>query len=195
MNHEIRPAMHDQPESSPIDALLPSWRAFLGFVQRRVHDPALAEDLLQTAFVRSLERIDQLRDHESVVAWFYRMLRNAVIDHRRRDDTSARKLDELARALERAPEPAPDERDEICSCLLTLAHALPHDQATVLRRVDLEGAAVKDVAAEVGITPNAAGVRLFRARERLRRALAQCCGSCADGGCGDCSCDHPLPPS
>ncbi len=173
----------------PIATLVAGHRAFLAFLQRKLGDRALAEDLLQSAFVRSLERQEQLRDRESAVAWFYRMLRNAVIDHQRHDRMAARRLEHLAQELALAPEGAtPAERDEVCACLLTLAEALPADQARALRRVDLEGVAVKDYAHEAGITANNAGVRLFRARARLREALSRCCGTCADHGCRDCTC-------
>ena len=56
---------------------------FLAFVQRRVGARAIAEDILQEAFARALARGDNLRDGESAVAWFYRLLRNALIDHHR----------------------------------------------------------------------------------------------------------------
>ncbi|MBX7082310.1 MAG: sigma-70 family RNA polymerase sigma factor [Nannocystaceae bacterium] len=178
----------------PLATLVASHRAFLAFVQRKLGDRALAEDVLQSAFVRSLERQDQLRDRESAVAWFYRMLRNAVIDHQRHDRMAARRLESFAQELALAPQSAsPADRDEICACLLTLAEALPAEQARALRRVDLEGVAVKDYAVEAGITANNAGVRLFRARARLREALTNCCGTCADHGCRDCTCsshDH-----
>jgi len=178
-------------EPTAVDVLVGGHRRFLGFLERHVGDRALAEDILQSAFVRGLERVDQVRDGESVTAWFYRMLRNAVIDHHRRRGTKARALDSLARALESDTEPLPDDRDAVCGCLGELAGALPPDQAQAIRRVDLDGIAVKDFAAEAGITANNAGVRLFRARENLRRAVSRCCGTCAEHGCRDCSCGAP----
>lgn len=56
---------------------------FLRFVEKRVDSRATAEDILQSAFVRGIEKESTLRDEESAVAWFYRLLRNAVIDHYR----------------------------------------------------------------------------------------------------------------
>jgi DNA-directed RNA polymerase specialized sigma24 family protein len=64
---------------TPLDHLLARRRHFLSFVQRRVSDPGLAEDILQTAYLRALEHRDDFQPSESVVAWFYRLLRNAVI--------------------------------------------------------------------------------------------------------------------
>jgi RNA polymerase sigma-70 factor (ECF subfamily) len=92
-----------------------------------------------------------------------------------------------------APDPATGQ--EICRCILGLADTLKPEYATVLRRVEVEGMAVQDFAAEAGITANNAGVRLFRAREALRTRLQASCRTCADHGCLDCSCgpSHPRP--
>jgi DNA-directed RNA polymerase specialized sigma24 family protein len=66
--------------------------------------------------------------------------------------------------------------------------ALKPEYADALRRVELDGVAVKDFAEEAGITASNAGVRVFRARQALREQLRRCCGACAEHGCLDCSC-------
>ena len=76
--------------------LVDNHREFLGFLERRLGDRALAEDILQDAFVKSLEKAGDVRDESSSIAWFYRMLRNAVIDHYRRRGTRDRALEALA---------------------------------------------------------------------------------------------------
>ena len=50
---------------------------------------------------------------------------------------------------------------------------------------------VRDFASEIGITPNNAAVRVFRARETLRKRVVHWCGACAERGCVDCSCGEP----
>jgi RNA polymerase sigma-70 factor (ECF subfamily) len=175
-----------------LQRLLARRREFLAFVERRVGDRAVAEDLLQDAFVRSLEKGDELRDEESARAWFYRMLRNAVIDRHRRQDAAARTLSAFAVALENESGEAARELDRVaCRCIGDLLANLPESQASILRRVELDGARVVDVAAETGISESAAGVRVFRARRALRQEVTRCCGACADHGCLDCSCKHP----
>lgn len=172
-------------------ALVDNHRQFLAFLQRRVRDPQVAEDLLQEAFVRGIHRADTLRDEESAVAWFYRMLRNAVIDHYRRDDAKRRKLERFASELDPAG-PDPELAEAICQCVVSLAATLKPDFAEAIRRIDVDGAAVKDFAAEKGLTANNAGVRVFRARAALREQVARSCGSCATHGCLDCTCG-PAP--
>ena len=63
--------------------------------------------------------------------------------------------------------------------------------AEALREVDLGGASVMAWAERAGITANNASVRLFRAREALRRQVERSCGTCATHGCEDCSCGGP----
>ena len=166
-------------------------RAFLSFLERRVGHRETAEDLLQEAFARSLDKVP-LQPEESVTTWFYRVLRNGVIDHYRRRGASERALSSLQQELEEAPpELSPDERDAVCACVTELSGTLKPEYAPALRRVELDGLSVRDYASEAGITPNNAAVRLFRARETLRKRVVHWCGACAERGCVDCSCGEP----
>lgn len=49
----------------------------LRFLSSRVEDTATAEDILQAAYLKAIERGSEIRGEESTVAWFYRILRNA----------------------------------------------------------------------------------------------------------------------
>jgi RNA polymerase sigma-70 factor (ECF subfamily) len=166
-------------------------RAFLSFLERRVGHRETAEDLLQESFARSLDKVP-LEAEESVTAWFYRVLRNGLIDHYRRRGVADRALAALQKELDEAsPEPAADERDAVCRCVTRLSETLKPEYALALRRVEVEGVSVRDYASEAGITANNAAVRLFRARETLRKRVVRWCGSCAEQGCVDCTCGEP----
>ena len=105
-----------------LQVLLANHRRFLRFLEPRVGSREAAEDILQAAFVKGLTRAEDLRDGESAVAWFYRLLRNALIDHHRRRAAEQRRL---AVRAERAQEPAEDEalRETVCRCVEEL---IPH---------------------------------------------------------------------
>ena len=169
-----------------LEQLVDQHRAFLRFLERRVGDRATAEDILQDAFGRAVSHADSIPE-ETAVAWFYRVLRNAVIDHHRRHDTRRHALEALARELDGAA-PPPEVHDEVCRCVLGAASSLKPEYAEVLRRVDVAGAPVKAFAAETGISSSNASVRLFRAREALKRQVMAACGTCAEHGCRDCTC-------
>ena len=168
--------------------LVENKREFLGFLERRLGDRALAEDILQDAFVKTLEKGNAIRDEEASVAWFYRMLRNAIIDHYRRTGTRTRALEGLARELQDAVEPPPELREAICGCVSRLATTLKPEYADAIKRVELDGVAVQDFAKESGISSNNAAVRVFRAREALRKQVKASCGTCAEHGCLECAC-------
>jgi len=176
------------PETpAAVTRLVANHREFLGFLQSRVGSRALAEDLLQDAFVKGIGKLAGLREDESAVAWFYRILRNAVIDHHRRHEVSDRRLAALAAELD--PEvPDPELRGAVCQCVARLADNLKPEYAEALRRIEVDGVAVKDYASEAGITRNNAAVRVFRAREALKQQVVRSCGTCAEHGCLDCTC-------
>jgi RNA polymerase sigma factor (sigma-70 family) len=187
--------MHDQssPADPPwtetpqqvVDQLVGNHRAFLRYVERRVGNRAIAEEIVQDAFVRSLDRGDEIRD--SVVGWFYRVLRNAVIDHQRRQAVANRRLDEFAAELETG-EGSQELADVACACVARLADTLKPEYSDALRRIEVDGVSVKDYGDSLGISASNAGVRIFRAREALRQQVARSCGTCAEHGCLDCTC-------
>jgi len=173
------------------EVLVENHRAFLAFLERRVGRRDVAEDVLQEAFARSLRASPTPMRDESAVAWFYRVLRNAIIDHYRRGGASQRALAALASELEAQVEPDLDTRNAVCRCVTSLAGTLKPEYAAALRRVEVDGISVREYADEAGVTANNAGVRLFRAREALRRRVASACGTCAEHGCLDCTCGSP----
>ena len=171
-----------------LDALLQNHRAFLAYLTRRVGDRALAEDILQDGFAKALARPDQLPDgDEALVPWFYRTLRNAAIDRFRRQGAADRALEAFARELD--AETAPEEtRQEVCQCISRLATTLKPDYAEALQAIEVEGQPVKAYAERKGLTAGNAAVRVFRAREALKRRVVESCGTCAEHGCLNCAC-------
>jgi RNA polymerase sigma factor (sigma-70 family) len=186
----------DQTSSTSLDqvapdgalsVLLENQQSFLRYLERRVGDRALAEDILQDAFVRNLDKLDALPD-EAIVPWFYRTLRNATIDHYRRRTAASKALEAFAQEMQTSEAPSAELEAEICACVSRLANTLKAEYADALRAIDVEGTPVKDYAARTGLSANNAGVRVFRAREALRKRVAQSCGVCAEHGCLDCHC-------
>lgn len=181
----------DSHDDARVKTLVAEHRRFLGYLERRIGDRALAEDILQEAFVKSLGRLPA-GDDEKLVAWFFRVLKNTITDQHRRTDARGRALDRLAHELAEATSDAELEA-EACRCVLALSEHLEPNYRDALRRIEVDGLAVKDFALEVGITPQNAAVRVFRARRALERELAKACGTCATHGCLDCSCQDAPP--
>ena len=125
--------------------LVANHRRFLAFLEPRVESRAIAEEILQAAFVRGLEKGGELRDGERVSAWFFRLLRNAVVDHYRRRAAYGRALERSA-AEQPTAAPAPDDDElnaQVCQCVSALLPSLRPSYAELLERVELGGQSVE----------------------------------------------------
>jgi RNA polymerase sigma-70 factor (ECF subfamily) len=161
---------------------------FLAFVQRRVRDRETAEDILQAAYIRAIPQVKDLKTSESADAWFFRILRNAVIDHYRHRAVEARSFEPWTPGIyspAATPDPAPAK---VCGCIAGALDKIQPAYREVLREVDLDEAPLDTFAQRAGITPVNAAVRAHRARKALHKQLLHHCGSCAQAGCLDCSC-------
>lgn len=178
--------MSSSREDDIVAALLANHRQFLAFLEQRTGNRADAEDILQSAFVRGIEKARDIRDGESAVAWFYRLLRNALVDYYRRRGAEQRAL--AGAVAERTLEPDEELHREVCRCVTALLPALKSEYAELLRQVDLEDVPVAEAARRAGITANNASVRLHRARSALLKEVQRSCRTCATHGCLDCTC-------
>ncbi len=184
------PSMSEQrPSQEVVTVLVQNHKKFLAFLERRVGSRADAEDILQAAFVRAVEKAESIRDEGKSIAWFYQSLRNAVIDHYRKQDVQKR----AQKIMSLAPDFEEEIERTVCLCMSDLIPTLPEDYSSILRRVDLEDGDIKIVAPEFGLTPNNARVRLHRARVALRKQLERVCRSCTEHGCLDCTCNRSSP--
>lgn len=170
------------------DALLAQRRQFKAFLTMRLGgDEAAAEDLLQNSLAKAIQRADDLDDVTNLTAWFYQLLRHAIVDHvRARRAAEAR---ESAWAELQSANALDDER-VVCRCFESLLPTLKPRHAMLLHLVELDGTSVTAAAIALGVTANHASVLLHRARAELRAALETFCGACSDGACLDCTCEE-----
>lgn len=192
------PLPHSTTSIKNLSALLDRHGAFLGFVQRRVQDRSLAEDLLQSAYVRALQHADTVRDHSAVVPWFYSILRNAIIDHARSRQSENSALERWAVELERDREGNGYSHEMthgiVCGCIEKLLPTLKPSYAEVLHEVDLGGQSLTGFASQHKLTPGNAAVRAHRARAALKQELIRTCGVCSEHACLNCVCKTPKVP-
>ena len=178
-----------------LQSLLEHHAAFLSFVQRRVENRALAEDILQNAYVRAMERSESIRDQGSTVAWFYSVLRNAVIDHIRSRSSESKALERWAAELDQETSVDPFTHGLACHCVEKLLPTLRPQYASILREVELAETPLREYAEKNGLSPGNAAVRAHRARAALKRELTRVCGVCSVHACLDCTCKaHAAEP-
>jgi RNA polymerase sigma-70 factor (ECF subfamily) len=142
------------------------------------HDRPLAEDIVQSAFIRAYERIGQYDDTRPFGPWFLRSVANdasKAAARRRRFISLDSGSDEDDEAIGiRDPEPDPELRllraetdDEVWAALEALP---PAQRNAVVLRYYLELPEV-EVAERLGVATGTAKSRLHNARKRLQVAL------------------------
>jgi RNA polymerase sigma factor (sigma-70 family) len=169
-----------------VDQVTARRERFLRFLSSRVGDRTTAEDILQAAYLKAIERSGEIRNEESADAWFYRILRNAVTDHYRRRASRAKALEAMAVELPQCYEP--ELKTTVCECIAEVIDHLKPEYRKAIEQVDLGENSVETFAEAEQISPNNASVRLHRARKALARHLRTVCGACAEHKCLDCTC-------
>jgi len=162
------------PEVLGFDCVLRAWHAYeaelLDFLAHQLHDRALAEDLLQEVFLKSMRLGQGFCSLDNPRAWLYRVAKNTLIDHLRASKPFCELPDELA-----APQNQRAAVDELDICLLRNIERLAEEDRSILQACDINGCTVRVFAQTHALGLPAAKSRLLRARQRLRQLLVDHC--------------------
>lgn len=176
---EPRPSSEAPGLSPDFDAWFRQYREpVYRYVRFRVATREAAEDVTSEVFMkalRSLKRYDPKRSAPRT--WLLRIARNAVTDHLR----ALQRQNALYVSLDRVPDlvsgcPSPEERllrEEQVQGLLNAAATLREADREVLSLRYGAGFSNVEIAEALEISRNAVAVRLHRALERLREAVAR----------------------
>jgi RNA polymerase sigma-70 factor (ECF subfamily) len=157
----------------------------------RLVGAADAEDLTQQVLLKISESLAQFRGDSSLSTWIYRIATNAALDQLRR--VSARPVQDLACAATTAESDSDSDaegawagasipsvessaiRQEMSQCVRDFVERLPDNYKSVIVLSELEGFKNSEIGEILGISLDAVKIRLYRAREKLRRDLATGC--------------------
>jgi RNA polymerase sigma-70 factor (ECF subfamily) len=121
------------------------------------------------------------------MAWLFRVARNAIVDHYRRQSR-------LDRRTVGSPEPAPASTDdpfvddptaarqELAGCIETFVAQLSEPYRSAIIAVDLEGSSHVAAARTAGISVSGMKSRVQRGRRQLGKLLGDCCRVDLAGG-------------
>ncbi|TDN35847.1 sigma-70 family RNA polymerase sigma factor [Hymenobacter sp. UV11] len=159
----------------------------LRFIERRVPDPAEAEDILQDVFAELVESYRLLKPVEQAAAWLFRVARNRIIDRYRRVPAQrtvsldaplgAGDGDEPARLLQDvlpAPDDSPENRllrETIMDALTDALAELPAEQRQVFVWHELEDKSFNEMVADTGVPLKTLISRKHYAVKHLRKRL------------------------
>jgi RNA polymerase sigma-70 factor (ECF subfamily) len=133
------------------------------FLARRT-DATTTEDVLADVLLVAWRRLDDV-PADAVLPWCYGVARGCLANAVRGEQRRLRLVRRLAAEPVAAPSPSDDPGlDEALS-------ALPAGDREVLRLWAWEGLEAQDIGLALGISANAASIRLHRAKKRLRSRL------------------------
>lgn len=159
------PELRKNASLGEIQTHLPVLRRFAISLAR---DVDLAEELVQNAVARAVERIDQYEDGTNLRAWLFTILRNIHFDDRRRVSRGPA-FQDIADTTHAnlATMPAQEwhiQLREFSECFATL----PKGDQDVIMLIAVDGLAYEEAAKILSIPVGTVKSRLSRARSRLR---------------------------
>jgi RNA polymerase sigma factor (sigma-70 family) len=139
--------------------------ALLAYARRRSAQLSDAEDVAAETFTTAWRRLDDLPEcADGELPWLYGVARRVLANQRRSAVRRERLVDRLRSALTPGRLPVPHD---VVDALSLLSAA---DQE-VLRLAAWEQLSHREIAITLGISSNAAGIRLHRARRRLKHVM------------------------
>jgi RNA polymerase sigma-70 factor (ECF subfamily) len=132
-------------------------------------DRHLADDLVQEAISRAIDKCHQLRNPSRLDSWLYSVLNNCWREHLRMQPLQIG-VDDQDLACTRCPERL-NVSGELAERLMELMQTLPESQRQVLALVVLEEFSYRDVAETLDIPIGTVMSRLSRARRFLAEQL------------------------
>ncbi|RLB64796.1 MAG: RNA polymerase subunit sigma [Deltaproteobacteria bacterium] len=151
-----------------------------------VRDENDARDIVQEAFLRVYRSLERFKGGSSFFTWLYRIVTNLAIDLMRKPARREAELFEnpnISEDAEAFPFLARIEganpldvvrRREIAERIQTALDALPPYHRAVIIMREVEGMSYQEMAEAMEVSKGTIMSRLFHARQKLQRALADC---------------------
>jgi RNA polymerase sigma-70 factor (ECF subfamily) len=162
------------------DIVLAYRKRILGTIARLINRTEDVEDVGQEVFVRLYFSLDQLRTPEVFEPWLYRLTVNAAYDYlrkqRRRQESRMADLSEqqvmMADAVAGGKlEVEEQRRKRLRDSVEELLGAVSEEDRILLTLKEVEGLSLKELEKIYRVNENALKVRLFRARQRVLKAV------------------------
>ncbi len=152
-----------------------------------VRDENDAREVVQEAFLRVFKGLPTFEGGSSFFTWLYRIVTNLSIDLIRKPGRRATEFDETKGMDEEERSSLPMmsrmdgadpadvvRRKEIAARIKTALEALPPYHRDVILLREIEGLSYEEMAEAMGVSKGTIMSRLFHARQKLQKALADC---------------------
>ena len=148
-----------------------------------------AEDVVQETLLRAYKQLKRFESRASFSTWVHRIAVNCSLDlirsKKRRCETAAPPREEGESMIEvmqqiQESEPGPDRlaySNQVRRCVAEAMNELSHQERTAFVLRHFEGQSIEEIGAVLGLNTSAAKHSIFRAVQKLRRALEPVVGS------------------
>ncbi|MFG6197095.1 RNA polymerase sigma factor [Nonomuraea sp. JJY05] len=144
----------------------------LGYALRRCPDPDDAADVVAETFMVAWRRMEQVPEGDEARLWLFGVARNVLANQRRGERRHEQRTAALREQLAASPLVVELPGDDL-SQMGKVFRTLSEDDRELLALVAWERLDPGQIAKILGISRNAVRVRLFRARKRFARGLAE----------------------
>lgn len=135
------------------------------------NDAALAEDLVQEAFIRAWNKLDLFEGKSAFGTWLHRLAANVALSDRRIRVRRVAREQPMDDAVERTAMGDRDLQVGLRNDLEQAISGLPERARTVLVLFDIEGYRHEEIARLTGMAVGSSKAQLHRARKLVRAAL------------------------
>jgi RNA polymerase sigma-70 factor (ECF subfamily) len=138
------------------------------YAVRRVEVRADVADVVAEVFTTAWRRLDDVPPAPEARLWLYGVARRVLAGHRRGKERFRRLVARIEAHHVAAPQPAPGDQE---GRLTRVLRQVPAAEREALMLVAWEQLSYAEAAQVLGCSPNAIGIRVHRARARMREAL------------------------
>lgn len=150
------------------------WKEFhkqlFGFINKRVKDEDIANDILQDIFVKIHLKLDTLTDEEKLTSWVYQITRNSILDYFRKQKPQTEIPESLTEIKEEK-----NFNEELNKCLTPMIEQLSDEAKEAILQTELGDLSQKEYAEKLGISYSGAKSRVQRAKKQLHNLFTECC--------------------
>ncbi|MDF2693198.1 MAG: polymerase, sigma-24 subunit, subfamily [Labilithrix sp.] len=149
-------------------------RMVFALLSRMLGRGSEVEDLAQETFVRAYRAFPSFdpTGPAKLSTWLLTIATRLALDSRKRRRLDVREIEEGSEGTTGSTPEISLERRELGKAIAAAAAALPDDQRAALVLAELHGLSIAEIAEALEVPENTAKTRLFRAREKMRAALA-----------------------
>lgn len=150
-----------------------------------------AEDLTQETFIRAIDKIDQLKNPNSIKYWLRTICFNRYLMDRRKGKDFVLKSNDLLQSIENfgdkliSHDISPSFDDELiveesikkvqAACFLAMVHRMKENQRIIFSLIDMFGLTTHEVSEMMLMSESAVKSHLHRARKKLDNFLLNTC--------------------